>query len=207
SLTAGAMVNGTAVITGPTATGTVNANGTAAASPSPCVPGTVLGSFIISAPNISSIFLVGSTVTITWKYSPTVTKPPKTINAFYQDVSITTTWSNKIGIGLTTTNNTLQWTIPPLLDGKYEVRLVPDGKETFNIPQDQMPCFSNGEALPAVSGAFSIQNPIYVSPTVDRFPPNTSHAVRSGPAPVLHAGTLCLLAVWLWLCRASRLWI
>ena len=31
------------------------------------------------------------------------------------------------------------------LDGEYKIRLVPDGKETFNVKNDQLPCFADGE--------------------------------------------------------------
>jgi hypothetical protein len=67
------------------------------------------------------------------------------------------------------------WKPVGLVDGKYKLRLVPDGKETYNVPANQQPCFADGEAIPSVSAAFSISNSQgELASYPDQYPPNDS---------------------------------
>jgi hypothetical protein len=62
-------------------------------------------------------------------------------------------------------------------DGKYKLRFVPDGKETFGVTNDKLPCFADGEALPANSGEFKVANPVQLTTSADRFGPSSDAIV------------------------------
>lgn len=102
---------------------------------------------------------VGTKYNISWAYTKAVTNLPSYFDIYMQDISLATTWKKQIASKVPAVPQWFWYTPLGLADGKYKIRLVPDGKETFNVPVDQQPCFSNGQAIPSVSAAFSVVNP------------------------------------------------
>ena len=60
---------------------------------------------------------------------------------------------------------------------------------------DKMPCFANGEPLPATSGQFKIVNSVPLLAYPDAFPPNTSHGSTRSKYTILYIGLLLILFV------------
>ena len=88
---------------------------------------------------------------------------------------VRTTWKQKIAEKQTVEPRWFMWTPEGLLDGKYKIRLVPDGKETFDVPANLRPCTGNGETIPSVSASFTLSNPRGdLANYPDQFPPNSA---------------------------------
>lgn len=114
-----------------------------------CIRGTSIGQFIINSPNRSSIVVVGSNTLIKWTYSNLVTNPPTKIDIKIQQDGTQYEWNRFIvkDLELGNTSRSYNWTVQPLNDGPYKIRILPSGKETFGVKQDEMPCFSDGEVV------------------------------------------------------------
>jgi hypothetical protein len=121
-----------------------------------CIKGVKVGQFIIDTPNRSSIAVVGSNFLIQWKYSNGVSSPPKTIDIKIQKDGVEYIWDKYVVRNLSLDNGAtaFMWKVQPLNDGPYKIRMVPEGKETYGIKQDEMPCFADGEVL--VSDSFNL---------------------------------------------------
>jgi hypothetical protein len=123
-----------------------------------CTKGTSVGSFLIQTPNRSSIFVVGSHGLIKWKYTSPVKQLPKFLDIKIQLIQegVPYTWSKSVvqNLNISDGATAYNWTVQPLNDGLYKLRLIPDGKETFNVGSDKMPCFSDGEALVSIIYSF-----------------------------------------------------
>lgn len=123
-----------------------------------CVPGQTLGYMLVRQPNITSVAYINNPYLIRWDYTGTVTKEPSFVDIYLQQVApgVRVTWKNQIAKNVT--GRFYWWQPKGLLDGKYKVRIVPNGKETFNIKASEQPCFENGEAVPSVSSTFKMFN-------------------------------------------------
>ncbi len=149
---------------------------------------------------------MGSKSLIEWKYTPLVTRPPATVDLKIQAIGegIVERWETTVLRAIPLQNATrIEWTVSSLNDGKYKLRLVPEGKETFGVALDKMPCFADGQAIPGNSGEFKVVNPVILTSAPDPLPPNTSAAggERAGSWSGQRAGwalaTLALvLGVW-----------
>jgi hypothetical protein len=142
-----------------------------------CTPGNSVGYMIIRKPNITSMIMVGTQYNVTWDWSITVTKPPNYVDVYIQLIAqdITTTWKRQGAQHVPVNPRWFIWKPDGMVDGKYKLRLVPDGKETYNIAANLQPCFSNGEAIPSVSAAFTVTNSKGdIGTYPDQFPPNKS---------------------------------
>ena len=126
-----------------------------------CTPGISVGYMMIRKPNITSVVYTGSLYNVSWDYSVTVNNPPKYVDVYIQSIAsgLRTTWKNKIAENISTARQHFFWEPKSLADGKYKLRLVPDGKETFNVPADKLPCFGDGESVPSVSATFKVFSP------------------------------------------------
>ena len=154
-------------------------NGDEDVQPDPilCTPGNSVGYMIIRKPNITSHVTVGMQYNVTWDWSITVTKLPSYVDVYIQLVApgIATTWKKQVAKEVSTEPRWFFWKPEGLVDGKYKLRLVPEGKETYNVPANVQPCFSNGEAIPSVSAAFTVTNSKGdLSSYPDQFPPNAA---------------------------------
>lgn len=161
----------------------------------PCKPGLTIGYMIIRQPNISSIVYVDKVYNVSWEYSNSVSKPPGIVNAYVQLIApgIRPTWSKQIAENVSTSARQFWWEPKSLVDGKYKLRLVPDGKETFGVSAASLPCFENGEAIPSVSATFQVvsaRGNIVEYP--ERFPANDVVAVSPFDSIVQ---LLCLLII------------
>lgn len=123
-----------------------------------CVPGQTLGYMLVRQPNITSVAYINNPYLIRWDYTGTVSKEPSFVDIYLQQVApgVRVTWKNQIAKNVT--GRYYWWQPKGLLDGKYKVRIVPNGKETFNIKATEQPCFENGEAVPSVSSTFKMFN-------------------------------------------------
>lgn len=132
----------------------------AEAPPVACKPGSTVGYMIIRQPNMSSIVTVGTPYNISWQWSVAVTQIPAYVDVYVQLMTsgVTVTWKNKVLSQQSTDPSWFMWTPKAMMDGKYKMRLVPDGKETWGVPANELPCFSNGESIPSVSATFSVVN-------------------------------------------------
>lgn len=125
-----------------------------------CKPGNNVGYMLIRSPNITSRASVGKQMNISWDWSISVLTPPTYINAYIQLMApgVRTTWKQIVAEKQSVNPRWFLWTPDALVDGQYKLRLVPDGKETFNIPANIQPCFANGECIPSVSASFTLSN-------------------------------------------------
>ena len=128
-------------------------------APVACTPGISVGYMLIWQPNITSIVNVGRKYNVSWEYTKTVNKPPSFLDVYVQNLATAVTWKNRIAQNIPTEPRWFWWTPVGLADGRYKIRLVPDGKETFNVKANEQPCFSNGESIPSVSAVFNVVNP------------------------------------------------
>lgn len=145
--------------------------------PSPavkCVPGVKLGVMNILTPNSSTVITTGTNITVTWQYSALVKNYPRWIDVVLQSTEpgIVATWSNKIASKVMIDSPSFLWIINTMSDGRYKLRIIPESKETFNIPANLMPCFGDGDVLTANSAEFKVINPVPFGTSKDRFPPN-----------------------------------
>lgn len=124
-----------------------------------CVAGQTLGYMLVRQPNITSVAYVGNPYLIRWDYTMTVTKEPQYVNIYLQQIAsgVRVTWKNQIASNVT--GRYYWWQPKGMLDGKYKIRIVPNGKETYNVKASEQPCFENGEAVPSVSSTFKMFNP------------------------------------------------
>lgn len=124
-----------------------------------CVPGQTLGYMLVRQPNITSVAYVGNPYLIRWDYTITVSKEPQYVNIYLQQIApgVRVTWKNQIATNVT--GKYYWWQPKGMLDGKYKIRIVPNGKETYNIKASEQPCFENGESVPSVSSTFKMFNP------------------------------------------------
>ena len=155
------------------------------AKPIGCTPGNSVGYMLIRKPNITSMLTVGTPYNISWDWSISVTKPPVYLDAYIQLMApgVRTTWKQEIAKKIPVEPRWFMWTPDGLLDGKYKIRLVPDGKETFNVAANLQPCFENGASIPSVSASFSMSNPRGdLSNYPDQFPPNSSGPILISPS-------------------------
>lgn len=140
-----------------------------------CQPGINIGYMLIRKPNITSMLTIGIPYNVSWDYTTAVKKEPVFINVYIQLIAsgIPVTWKNQIFSNQTATPRWFIWTPDKLVNGKYKIRIVPDGKENYNIPANLQPCFENGESLPSVSAAFTLSNPsgTNIDVSVDKYPP------------------------------------
>ena len=169
------------------------------AAPAPpaaaCVPGTSIGYMLIFQPNISSLLTVGTEYNVSWKWSVAVNNPPSYVDAYIQIVNrnIPVSWKNQIAANMPATQTWFLWTPSGLVNGKYQLRLVPDGKETYNIAANLLPCFSSGQSLPSVSAEFSIYNSAGSLPSYsDGYAPN---AAQKNPLNLLVSGFVFVCAI------------
>ena len=125
--------------------------GTIADDTSTCIRGVKVGTTIIDTPNRTSILTVGGHALIKWHYTDTVSSKPKFLDIKLQLIQdgVGFTWDKYVvqNLNLSQGASAYNWTIQPLNDGQYKLRFVPDGKETFNVEGDKMPCFADGESL------------------------------------------------------------
>ena len=164
----------------------------------PCSAGNSIGYMILHQPNISSLVTTASMYNVSYDFSVAVTKPPTYLDVYLQLVAtgVRTTWSNKIASKVPTDPRWFQVKIDGVVQGKYQIRLVPDGKETFNVPANQLPCFANGEAIPSVSAIFSVSNPSGdLANYPDRYPANGSKKSKTTSISIL-VGTVLLIWTW-----------
>lgn len=160
-----------------TTTKNPNPNTTKNISPtqiSHCISGINLGYMIIHQPNATSLYIIGKTYNISWVWSNMVTEIPSHIDVYIQNTNVQITWNNQILSKQSVIKQWFLWTPNELIDGKYKIRLVPDGKENFNNPDI---CYKDGECLPSVSATFLITNPTsnYDDTNIsDPYPPNSS---------------------------------
>jgi len=162
----------------------------------PCTPG-ITG---YGLPNITSKVVVGTPVNVSWDYTVTVTNPPSYIDVYIQMFApgIVEKWSIQVAKKIPSEPRWFMWTPEGLVDGKYKLRFVPDGKEIFNIPANKFPCFSNGESQPFVTALFSVSNSkgdLGVYP--DPFSPNAS--TRLAPSHFTSVYVVCLFLVTFWI--------
>lgn len=124
-----------------------------------CVAGQTLGYMLVRQPNITSVAYVGNPYLIRWDYTITVSKQPEYVDIYLQQVApgVRVTWKNQIARNVT--GRYFWWQPKGMLDGKYKIRIVPNGKETYNVKASEQPCFENGEAVPSVSSTFKMFNP------------------------------------------------
>jgi len=161
----------------------------------PCVPGTQIGSMLIRSPNMSSIVMVGSNVNVTWDYSTLVTNPPAYVDMYTQLVAPGTPpkWVQQLS-NRSVSPRWIIWTPSGLIDGKYKIMLVPDGKMTDGVAANKLPCFSNGQVVPSSSAEFSISNSnggLVVYP--DNFAPSSVGMVKSSILGIYLLILACLL--------------
>lgn len=125
-----------------------------------CTPGGSTGYGLVRKPNITSMVKIGVAYNVSWDWTVTVTKPPTYLDVYVQlfAAGIAEKWNTKVASNVPVDPRWFMWTPTGLVDGKYKLRFVPDGKETFNVPANQLPCFSNGESVPFVTAQFSISN-------------------------------------------------
>lgn len=148
----------------------------------PCVPGIHTGYGLVRKPNITSKVIVGTQFNVSWDWTVTITNPPSYLDIYIQLFApgLVEKWSTQVAKQVPSEPRWFMWTPEGLVDGKYKLRFVPDGKETFNVPADKLPCFSNGESVPFVTAQFSVSNSkgdLGVYP--DPFSPNSSR--RNSP--------------------------
>jgi hypothetical protein len=146
-------------------------------APVACKPGINVGYMLIRQPNITSMFTIGNTYNVSWDWSISVSKPAQYVDMYVQLVApgVQVTWKKKILEKQGTSPRWFMWKPDGLVDGKYKIRLVPDGKETYGVRADEQPCFDNGESIPSVSASFSISNPRGdLGNYPDPFPPNSA---------------------------------
>lgn len=142
-----------------------------------CKPGISIGYMLIRQPNITSMMTVGNTYNVSWDWSIMVTKPPTYVDVYIQLMTpgVRTTWKQQIKMKQSVEPRWFLWKPDGMADGKYKLRLVPDGKETFNVASNLQPCFENGESIPSVSAAFTVSNPKGdLANYPDQFPPNSA---------------------------------
>src|SRR6478609_7995112 len=164
----------------------------------PCTPG-ITG---YGLPNITSKVVVGTPVNVSWDYTVTVTNPPSYIDVYIQMFApgIVEKWSIQVAKKIPSEPRWFMWTPEGLVDGKYKLRFVPDGKETFNVPANNLPCFANGESVPFVTASFSVSNAkgdlgVYNDP----YAPNASSRVTVSLNPIValvSLGVLVGLCLW-----------
>ena len=146
----------------------------------PCVPGVKIGTVLISSPNQTSLVTIGSKFIISWKYTVITTVLPTYVDIKIQliDNAIIPKFDQYVTRSLPLANGATSyvWNVPPLPDGSYKLRIVPDGKEIFNIGEKELPCFADGEANPGQSGIFRIINPKSITGYPDRFGPMNGSA-------------------------------
>lgn len=161
-----------------------------------CKPGNAVGYMMIRQPNMSSLVYVNTVYNISWDYTKTVTTRPTFIDFFVQLIApgIRVTWSKEIERNVTAEPSWFLWEPKGLVDGKYKIRLVPDGKETWNIDPGKLPCFANGESIPSVSATFTVANPRNdIVDYPDRFPPNTSSRLSLSTSIATFVGIIFFL--------------
>lgn len=143
-----------------------------------CKQGLTVGYMLIRQPNISSVVYTGTKYNVSWDYSVAVTSPPSFIDAYIQYMApgIRTTWKNKIASNVSASSRQFWWEPKSLVDGKYKLRLVPDGKETYDVPANQLPCFADGESIPSVSATFKVYTPKTMTGEFpEKFPPSSGN--------------------------------
>jgi len=125
-----------------------------------CSPGILTGYGLVRKPNISSTITVGTPYNVSWDWTVTVTKPPSYLDIYIQLFAngVPEKWNTVVAKNVPSDPRWFIWTPIGLVDGKYKLRFVPEGKETFNIPANLLPCFANGESVPFVTAQFSVSN-------------------------------------------------
>jgi hypothetical protein len=150
--------------------------------PIPCKPGESTGYGISRMPNSTSKVVVGTPFNVSWDYTVGVTTPPTFMDVYVQLIAsgVRERWNNQIA-RVPAEPRWFIWTPIGFVNGRYKLRYVPDGKETFNIAADKLPCFENGESVPFVSATFSISNSRGdLGNYRDPFAPNSARKMGSG---------------------------
>lgn len=126
----------------------------------PCVAGISTGFGLVRKPNITSKIQIGIPYNVSWDWTVTITKPPQYIDVYIQLMApyVAEKWTTVVAKNIPSEPRWFMWTPEGLVDGKYKLRFVPDGKETFKVPANELPCFANGESVPFVTAAFSVSN-------------------------------------------------
>ena len=157
-------------------------NTTTTPRPSTCKPGTNLGTFVLKSPVMSDKLFVGDIFTVKWEYSPPSRNIPKAISLKVRQVNANTKpWKDPETIVLNATlgdKKEVDWEVPPSVTGEYEMRLVPDGKDNSDV--ENLPCYANGDVVPAQSAKFFIANVKDLFVTKDEYPPNSGGLRSSG---------------------------
>lgn len=159
-----------------------------------CVPGISLGYLLIRQPNMSSIVTVGNSMNVSWDWSVSVKKIPQYVDVYIQLIApgFPVTWKQQLIKQQAVNPRWFIFKVQGLADGKYKIRLVPDGKETYNVRADALPCFADGEAIPSVSSSFSVANSAgEIGNYPDLFPPNSVDKLSIG----LHVIVLVVLVI------------
>ncbi|KAJ3023917.1 UNVERIFIED_CONTAM: hypothetical protein HDU68_008407 [Siphonaria sp. JEL0065] len=157
----------------------VNADNATSTSPDPattsatCKPGVSIGQILISQPNMSSFVFVGNPLVVQWTYTVLVKNKPNTVDIKIYSVSDTKNIITLVsGLDVSNGAKAWLWNVGQIAAGSYKAHIVPDGKETLNKKQNELPCFVNGDAMPGTSGAFGISQLQPLATFPDRFPPN-----------------------------------
>lgn len=155
--------------------------------PIPCKPGLSFGKILIRTPNATSVVFTGIKYNVSWEYDKLVTVIPSYLDVYLQMDGVKQTWNNKIAENVDASQRWFIWEPKAMLNGRYRMRMVPEGKETYNVPANKLPCFENGEAVPTSSwqpfkvvdpNTNSIEYPDTFGPTVawavnDKYPLTT----------------------------------
>ncbi len=126
----------------------------------PCKPGINLGRAFVRTPNSTSIVTVGQAYKVSFDFNKVVTKPPKFLDVYVQLLAagIEEKWDKKVLSNVSPTPNWFFWTPVGLINGKYRLMIVSDGKMHIGVPADKRPCYTDGESLPSSSGEFKVVN-------------------------------------------------
>jgi hypothetical protein len=138
-----------------------------------CTPGTSIGSFVIQSPNRSTVAVVGSSVDVSWSFTPMVRQRPAKVDISLQRISQDGPKTFPIVISRNeSAQEHYSWLIQPLNDGEYQLRVGTASRDPLLNPNA---CLQNGEAIGASSAIFKLVNPKGSPPmTADKFGPKTS---------------------------------
>jgi len=109
------------------------------------------------------------------------------------------TWKTIVAQNVPSNPTWFLWKPTGLVDGSYKLRFVPDGKETFNVPANKLPCFASGESIPFVTAEFRITNPSgNLGSYPDPYAPNGTSTLRKRIFFCMRfALTAAILLLWL----------
>jgi hypothetical protein len=145
-----------------------------------CSGGTSIGAFIFLQPNRSTTGVVGTPMTLKWKFTPLVKIIPSSIDIWMANVDPTGNgYSFTIpvlkGVNGSSANST-QWVVSANNDGQYMMRIGISGRDPLLNATGA--CLQNGEAYGASSATFKIVNAVaFPKPAQDRFGPIVSKAI------------------------------